>query len=118
MVDAFIARESNATSDLLAEYDLHAPHLIDYEFLSAVRRLSSVGALPANIAREAVELWRKLDISRHPAEATAPRIWDLRHNLSAYDAAYVALAEAIDAPLLTADRRMARTARHYCQVVG
>ncbi|HEU4807624.1 MAG TPA: type II toxin-antitoxin system VapC family toxin, partial [Homoserinimonas sp.] len=88
------------------------------EFLSAVRRLTSGGALPPNIAREAIELWRGLDIRRHPAAATMQRTWDLRDNLSAYDAAYVALAEAMDAPLLTADRRMARAASRYCEVVG
>lgn len=117
MVDALITRESNATSGLLAEHDLHAPHLIDYEFVSAVRRLVSGGALPPNIAREAIELWRGLEIQRHPAAATMQRIWDLRLNLSAYDAAYVALAEAMDAPLFTADKRMASAASRYCDVI-
>lgn len=118
IVDAFIVREDNGTSQLLAQRDLHAPHLIDYEFLSAVRRLSAVGNLAPNLAREALELWRNLDINRHPAEPTTPRTWDLRHNLSAYDGAYVALAESLDAPLLTSDKRMARAASRYCEVVG
>ena len=118
MVDAFISRGNDATSDFLAEHELHAPHLIDYEFLSAVRRLSIAGSLPPNIAREALELWRGLKIHRHPAVGTTQRIWDLRQNLSAYDAAYVALAEALGAPLLTADKRLARAAHRYCDVVG
>src|SRR5690554_3778 len=117
MVDALITRESTTASRLLTEHELHAPHLIDYEFVSAVRRLSAGGILPPNIAREALELWRALDIRRHPAAATMQRTWDLRANLSAYDAAYVALAETMDAPLLTADKRMGRAASRYCDVI-
>lgn len=118
MVDALITRESSAIAGLLTKHELHAPHLIDYEFVSAVRRLSASGALPPNIAREALELWRALDIRRHPAAATMQRTGDLRDNLGAYDAAYVALAEAMDAPLLTSDRRMGRAASRYCEVIG
>lgn len=118
VVDALIVREDNGISRVLAQHDLHAPHLIDYEFLSALRRLSSAGDLAPNIAREAFDLWRNLDIVRHPAEPTVRRIWDLRPNFSAYDAAYVALAEAMGAPLLTTDKRMARAASRYCDVIG
>jgi predicted nucleic acid-binding protein len=117
MVDAFISRGDDATAGFLVQHELHAPHLIDYEFLSAVTRLSIAGRLPPNIAREALELWRGLQIHRHPAAGTTQRTWDLRQNLSAYDAAYVALAEALDAPLLTADDRLARAASRYCQIV-
>lgn len=96
---------------------LHAPCVIDFEAASTLRRLERMGALAPNEARDVLDQWATLDIVRHPAEPLLVRIWNLRHNLSAYDGAYVALAEALDAPLLTADTRMARAARRYCEVV-
>lgn len=118
MIDALVVLDNTVSLSQLTEHELHAPHLIDYEFLSALKRLSSSAALPVNLAREALDLWRMLDLKRHPAGSGATRIWDLRHNFSAYDASYVALAEALDAPLLTVDHRMARAASRYCVVVG
>lgn len=117
VVNALTVRDGLASSGQLSRNRLHAPHLIDFEVVSALRRLSR-GALAPNLSREALELWRELDVSRHPARAIVPRMWELRHDFSAYDAAYVALAEALDAPLLTADRRMARSAARYCDVIS
>ncbi len=87
---------------------LHVPHLADVEVAQALRRYVREGALEADVARSALEDLADLDLERHPHEPLLQRIWELRQNLTAYDAAYVALAEALDARLLTCDRRLAR----------
>lgn len=61
----------------------------------------------------AVDDLADLPLHRYPHDFLLPRVWALRHNLTAYDAVYVALAEALDAPLLTRDRRLAKAAGHY-----
>jgi predicted nucleic acid-binding protein len=95
---------------------LHVPHLLDVEVARALRRYEATGALPAERARAALEDLRDLDAERHGHALFLPRIWQLRRNLTAYDAAYVALAEALDAPLLTADARLARAPGHRARV--
>ena len=86
---------------------IHAPHLIDVEILHALRRLVLRKSIDDAHATTALGLWRSLDVERHVHEPFVGRIWQLRGNLSAYDATYVALAEALSAPLVTADRRLA-----------
>lgn len=86
---------------------LHAPHLLDLEIVQVLRRACLIGELQPHRAAEALADLDGLRIVRHPHEPYVPRIWQLRHSLTAYDAAYVALAEALDAPLLTRDARMA-----------
>ena len=86
---------------------LHAPHLLDLEVLQVLRRLDRGRILPAARAEAAVEALADLPVTRYPHAALAGRIWDLRGALTAYDAAYVALAEALDAPLLTRDAALA-----------
>jgi predicted nucleic acid-binding protein len=86
---------------------LHAPGLVDVEVAQAIRRYASNGELKAARAREAIRDLEDLPIMRHPHVDLLPRIWELRHNLTAYDAAYVALAEALRAPLLTRDGGLA-----------
>jgi predicted nucleic acid-binding protein len=86
---------------------LHAPHLIDLEILQVLRRYAAAGEISAERAREALDDFGAFRLRRWAHDALALRIWDLRHNLTAYDAAYVALAEALGAPLLTRDRRLA-----------
>jgi len=88
---------------------LHAPHLADVEVAQALRRYTRDGELDAATARAALDVFRTLDLQRHAHEPLLGRVWELRENLSAYDAVYVALAEALDAVLLTCDRRLART---------
>jgi predicted nucleic acid-binding protein len=98
------------------DFDAHAPHLLDVEVLSALRRSVATGAASAERARQAVEDLLDLRIVRYPHDVLAPRIWQLLDNFSAYDAAYVALAEALTdqgAPLLTADARLARAAETH-----
>ena len=100
-------------------FDLHAPHLLDVEVLSALRRVVAAGdASPARTG-EAVADLLDLPIERYAHDGLTTRIWALRENFSAYDATYIALAEAIaedGAPLLTADARLARAAGSHTGV--
>jgi predicted nucleic acid-binding protein len=86
----------------------NAPHLLDVEVAQALRRLVQQGERGQADARVALEELSALDLERHPHEPLLDRIWALRKNLTAYDATYVALAEALDAILLTCDGRLAR----------
>ncbi len=86
---------------------LHAPSLIDLEVAQILRRLVREGAISASRAGEAIEDLLDLRLTRYPHFVLLPRIWLLRQNQSAYDAAYVVLAEKLGATLLTRDRRLA-----------
>ena len=86
---------------------VHAPHLIDLEIAQVLRRYALRGVLSDRRGALALEHWRNLDIERYPHEPLLARVWGLRGNLSAYDAVYVALAEALPAVLVTGDRRLA-----------
>jgi len=99
-----------AVADRIADpvLSLHAPHLVDVEVAQALRRLVQNGELEQDDARIALENLRALDLERHAHEPLLDRIWTLRKNMTAYDAAYVALAEALDAIVLTCDGRLAR----------
>jgi predicted nucleic acid-binding protein len=95
------------------DFDLHAPHLVDVEVLSALRRVVAAGDASPTRAAEAVADLLDLPLERYPHDDLVPRIWDLRENFSAYDSTYLALAEVIaeaGAPLLTTDTRLARAA--------
>jgi predicted nucleic acid-binding protein len=91
---------------------LHAPHLLDLEVAQVLRRLVREGAVSAHRAAQAIEDLLDLRITRYPHFFLLPRIWLLRHNLSAYDAAYVALAERLGARLITRDSRLALASGH------
>ena len=91
---------------------LHAPHLLDLEVTQVLRRLLSEDVVPAKRADEAVRDLLDLRIARYPHLVLLPRIWQLRHNFSAYDAAYIVLAEKLGAPLITRDRRLASASGH------
>lgn len=91
---------------------LHAPHLLDVEVAQVVRRYAASGEIDSARGRSALADLADLPLRRYPHDFLLPRIWELRNNLTAYDAAYVALAEALDAPLLTRDRRLAGAAGH------
>jgi predicted nucleic acid-binding protein len=87
---------------------LHVPHLADVELAQALRRYVHDGTLGPDRAAEALFDLRALDLERHAHEPLLERVWALRENVTAYDAVYVALAEALEAPLLTCDARLAR----------
>ena len=92
------------------EADLHAPTLCDLEVVSAVRTGLRRERLSVSRAEEALRDYLDLPLSRHGHERLVPRCFQLRDVLSPYDAAYLALAEVLDADLVTADQRLARTA--------
>jgi predicted nucleic acid-binding protein len=95
---------------------LHAPHLLDLEVTQVLRRYVSARELTVARAAAALEDFIDLPISRHEHAALLPRIWQLRSSLSAYDAAYVCLAETLDAPLLTCDVKMRNSHGHAVQI--
>lgn len=95
---------------------LHAPHLLDAEVAQVIRRYAASGAIDALRGSEALADLADFPLRRYSHEFLLPRVWELRHNLTAYDAIYVALAEALDAPLLTRDARMAEAVGHRATV--
>lgn len=95
---------------------LHAPHLLDVEVAQVLRRYATSGEIDAERGRAALADLADLPLCRYPHDVFLPRLWDLRDNLTAYDAIYVALAEALDAPLITRDRRLAGAAGHRARI--
>jgi predicted nucleic acid-binding protein len=95
---------------------LHAPHLLDAEVAQVVRRYAAIGDLDAERGRTALADLADFPVYRYPHDFLLPRVWELRNNLTAYDAVYIALAEALGAPLLTRDRRLAAAAGHHARV--
>ncbi len=95
---------------------LHAPHIIDLEVAQALRRYALRGDAGVRRARSALSDFRGLSLTRYPHDVLLPRVWQLRGNLTAYDAAYVALAEILRAPLLTRDARLARAGGHRAKI--
>jgi predicted nucleic acid-binding protein len=95
---------------------LHAPHLLDLEVAQVLRRLVREAIISARRADEALQDLLDLRVTRYPHFALLPRIWQLRHNFSAYDAAYIVLAEKLGSPLVTRDVRLAAGPGHRAQV--
>lgn len=95
---------------------LHAPHLFDLEVGQVLRRLVREALVSAHRADQAIEDLLDLRITRYPHVALLPRIWQLRNNLSTYDAAYVVLAEELGATLITRDSRLAPAPGHAAQI--
>lgn len=102
---------------LIAGSTVGVPHLIDSEVANALRRLVFAGELGVGDAHTVLTAWRVLAVRRFPVKGLLPRVWELRDNLSAYDAGYVALAEALGCALVTADARISSAPGLRCQVV-
>ena len=101
---------------LLRTERLHAPHLIDPEIASALRRQVQRGRVTAGDGWNALDAWRRIALTRYPVIGLLDRVWELRDNLSAYDATYVALAEKADCALVTADARLSNAALVRCSI--
>ncbi|MQA84572.1 MAG: VapC toxin family PIN domain ribonuclease [Streptosporangiales bacterium] len=95
---------------VVSHEELHVPHLLDYEFRSALRGLLLGGKISPSRAEGARIVKQGLALARHPDDLTDERAWDLRANFNAYDATYVALAELLDCPLITTDAKIANAA--------
>lgn len=100
----------------LRDEQLHVPHLVDAEVANALRRHVAAGRVDAGAAWAALDTWRRLGMTRYPAAGLLARVWELRENVSAYDASYIALAEGLECTLLTADARLARAPGSRCPV--
>lgn len=95
---------------------LHAPHLIDVEFLHALRRLVATGRVPPARAAVIRADFARLSIVRYPHSLLLDRMWDLKDNLTAYDGSYVALSELLEVPLVTTDARLAASPGHLAVI--
>jgi predicted nucleic acid-binding protein len=95
---------------------LHAPYLLDVEVAQVVRRYAANRDIDGERGRMALADLADLPLRRYPHDFLLSRVWDLRNNLTAYDAVYVALAEALDAPLLTRDKRLAAASGHQARI--
>jgi predicted nucleic acid-binding protein len=107
---------AGAARTLLAGEQLHVPHLVDSELASGLRRHVARGDVSAEDGWAALDTWRRLGITRHRVYGLLDRVWQLRDNLSAYDATYVALAEALGCALATADSRLSRAPGVECAI--
>jgi predicted nucleic acid-binding protein len=101
---------------LVHDGDLHAPHLIDTEVLHALRRMTITRAISDERAADARSDFDEFTLLRYSHQPFSDRVWELRHNLTAYDATFVALAEALEAPLVTCDARLAAAPGHHAQI--
>jgi predicted nucleic acid-binding protein len=101
---------------LMAEEALAVPYLIDSEVAHALRGQVARGVIAVQVATRALQRWTQLGVSRFAAVGLLPRIWELRENVSAYDATYIALAEQLDCHLVTADARLSRAPGPHCPI--
>lgn len=118
LIDAVLAHppKPGLMARLSDDGELHAPHLIDVEILHALRRLALTRAVHEPRLEDARADIDDITLTRYPLGPLAERVWGLRHRLTAYDAVFVALAEALEAPLVTCDRRLARAGGHHARV--
>lgn len=101
---------------LVSARTIHGPHLLDLEVTQVLRRYAAAGRATPARCRQVLDDLGAMGLRRHPHDFVLPRVWELRHNLTSYDAVYIALAEYLDAPLLTRDRRMASAAGHRARI--
>ena len=109
--------EMTSTRRILEGHELVAPHILPAEVANLLRGAERRGELPAGIAALAYADGVAIEIELLPYRPFAERIWELRHNMTTYDAWYVAIAEALDAPLATLDGRLVRATGPRCRFV-
>jgi predicted nucleic acid-binding protein len=109
MVEALAGRDADTKLLDALQASVHAPHLLDVEVLSTLRGLSLSGKLTTIAAERARTDYLALNIARYEVKGISDRMWELRHNYTAFDASYLALAEALEAPLLTCDGKLVGT---------
>lgn len=104
------------TRAMLAAEAAICPHLADSEVVHALRGRVLRGDLDLGVAERMIDVWQRLGLERVGVSGLLGRVWELRENLSAYGATYVALAEALESPLVTADGRLARARGPRCTI--
>lgn len=111
IVDLLLENPSNPNlvAQIASATELHVPHLIDIEFVSCC---AAKGLLDTKSAETARELFRQLPIERYPHTLLSDRVWALRINITAYNATYIALSEALGIPLVTSDIKLAAAPGH------
>jgi predicted nucleic acid-binding protein len=95
---------------------LHAPHLLDVEVAQVLRKHVARGLVSEARGQAALQDFLQMPLLRYPHDVLLPRVWELRKNLTAYDAVYVALSEALEIPLLTCDAKIADAPGHHAHV--
>ena len=110
-----LLNEGDARRQLLA-HDVAVPHLVDVEVAHAMRRQLARGSITAQHGRTVLGRWVRLGVRRFPVAGLIERVWELRDNVTAYDAVYVALAEVLGCGLVTADARLAHAPGPTCPV--
>jgi predicted nucleic acid-binding protein len=118
VLEALAARDPapGLVERLAGDGDLHGPHLIDTEVLHALRRMRISNEISDERASDARGDFAELALVRYAHQPLTDRVWELRHNLTAYDATFVALAEVLAAPLITCDARLASAPGHEARV--
>lgn len=119
LVDALVGVDvvaDEARGRLTDDRDLHVPHLVDMEVTNSIRGLRIANVIDETRAVSAIDDLQQLDLSRYPHGPLLRRVWELRGNLTAYDAVYVALAEALETVLVTCDARITRAPGLRCDV--
>lgn len=110
-----LMRRGHARDEFVGQ-QVHVPHLLDSELTSVLRRRVAATQLDSGQARRMLSVWQRLAMTRYPVVGLLDRVWELRENVSAYDASYVALAESLACTLLTADARLARAPGLGCTI--
>ena len=116
LVDAIMGWRSEAIRQRLRDAFIHVPVTIDAELLHALRKHALLGVVGIEHSNAALSLLGGTALTRHAVQPFAPRIWSLRHNVTTYDAAYVALAESLNIPLITRDARLSRSSGHAARI--
>jgi predicted nucleic acid-binding protein len=106
-----------ASRHLVDSGPVQVPALVDAEVAQALRRLVSLGQVEESRGQASIEMLQEMPLHRHSMQPLLPRLWALRHTLTAYDACYVGLAEALDCSLVTFDRHLANAHGHMAPVI-